>query len=321
MRLMRERAGSLSMSPPSMQVMRARFTLYRIIREYFAQRGVLEVETPILARSGNTDPAIDSFVTFDAHGEPLWLRTSPEFFHKRMLSAGSGDIFEIAKVFRRGEVSARHRPEFSMLEFYRLGLDEFALIDDLSSLISTIFRGFGANAPAVVCLSYCAWFERDAGFNPLTIATATLRARVAELGVITPAGADFSRDECLDLIRTHGLEALLPADQLSYIYDFPASQAALAQLNSDGKTARRFELFIGGFELANGYFELTDAAEQTQRFARDCAVRAERSLPAVALDQALLLALRHGLPSCAGVAVGLDRLLMLLLGVRDISEI
>ena len=304
-----------------MHAMRARFKLYRIIREFFADRGVAEVETPILSRSGNTDPAIDSFVTLDANGERHWLRTSPEFFHKRLLSAGSGDIFEIAKVFRRGEVSTRHRPEFSMLEFYRLGLDEFGLIDDLTALLAAIFSGFGKRAPSCVQLSYCAWFERDAGFNPLNCAIDSLRAQVAELGVITPVGTQFSRDDCLDLIRTHWLEALLPTDQLTFIFDFPASQAALAQLNSDGQTARRFELFCGGFELANGYFELTDAAEQAGRFNRDCEMRAERGMPMVAVDQDLLIALTSGLPSCAGVAVGLDRLLMLLTGAKNIAEV
>ena len=301
--------------------MRARFKLYRIIREFFVERGVAEVETPILSGSGNTDPAVDSFVTIDARGERHWLRTSPEFFHKRLLSAGSGDIFEIARVFRRGEISTRHRPEFSMLEFYRLGLDEFGLIDELTALMAALFSGFDKRPPTSVRLSYCAWFERDAGFHPLTVEIDSLRERIRDLGVITPAGTQFSRDDCLDLIRTHRLEALLPADQLTYIYDFPASQAALAQLNSDGQTARRFELFFGGFELANGYFELTDAAEQAERFHRDCAVRAERGMPTVAMDQDLLLALASGLPSCAGVAVGLDRLLMLLTGAKNICEV
>lgn len=315
------RVGSRRMSLPSMAAMRARFKLYRIIREFFSQAGVAEVETPILASNGNTDPAIDSFLTKDARGEPHWLRSSPEFFHKRLLSAGSGDIFEIAKVFRRGEISTRHRPEFTMLEFYRLGLDEFGLIDELTALVSAIFNGFNRLVPASVQLSYCNWFERDTGFNPLSVAIEQLRARVSDLGVITPAGTQFSRDDCLDLLRTHRLEALLPADQLTYIYDFPASQAALAQLNSDGKTARRFELFLGGFELANGYFELTDATEQAERFQRDCAVRAERGMPTVAVDQDLLRALSSGLPSCAGVAIGLDRLLMLLTGAKSIAEV
>ena len=318
---MQAAAGSVVILHFSMQAMQARFKLYQLIREYFARQSVMEVETPILASSGNTDPAIDSFVTLDARGAPQWLRTSPEFFHKRLLSAGSGDIFEIAKVFRRGEVSTRHRPEFTMLEFYRLGLDEFGLMDDLSALLAAVFCGFGRTVPVCVQLSYCAWFERDAGFNPLTIALESLHARVVDLVVITPAGTELSRDDCLDLIRTHHLEALLPADQLTYIYDFPASQAALAQLGSDGATARRFELFLGGFELANGYFELVDAAEQALRCSRDCAVRAERGMPAVQIDQDLLRALTSGLPSCAGVAVGLDRLLMILTGVRNIAGV
>ncbi len=301
--------------------MQVRFKLYRLVREYFAAHGVAEIETPILADAGNTDPAIDSFITTDAYGVANWLRTSPEFFHKRLLSAGSGDIFEIAKVFRRGEVSSRHRPEFTMLEYYRLDLDEFGLMADLTALLSAIFQGFGKFSPACVQLSYRQWFERDAGFNPLTIATDLLRARVAELGVITPKGAEYSRDDCLDLIRTHQLEALLPIDQMTYIYDFPASQAALAQLNIDGATARRFELFLGGFEVANGYFELADASEQAMRFSRDCAVRAERGMPAVQVDQELLRALATGLPSCAGVAVGLDRLLMILTAAKNIADV
>ena len=304
-----------------MRAIQARFMLYRLIREYFAAQGVAEVETPVLAYAGNTDPAIDSFITTDANGVANWLRTSPEFFHKRLLSAGSGDIFEIAKVFRLGEVSTRHRPEFTMLEYYRLNLDEFGLMADLTALLSAIFIGFGKSAPTCFQLSYCEWFERYAGFNPLTVAIASLRALVAELGVITPKGAQYSRDDCLDLIRTHQLEAQLPIDQMTYIYDFPASQAALAQLGSDGTTARRFELFLGGFELANGYFELTDSAEQAARFARDCDVRAERGMPAVQVDQDLLHALAKGLPSCAGVAVGLDRLLMILTAAKDIADV
>ena len=301
--------------------MQVRFKLYSLVREYFAGQGVAEVETPILACAGNTDPAIDSFVTTDTYGVANWLRTSPEFFHKRLLSAGSGDIFEIAKVFRRGEVSTRHRPEFTLLEYYRLGLDEFGLIDDLTAMLSAVFRNFGKNSPTFAQLSYCEWFERDAGFNPLTIAIESLRARVAELGVVTPKDAEYSRDDCLDLIRTHQLEALLPADQMIYVYDFPASQAALAQLNNDSATARRFELFLGGFELANGYFELADASEQAMRFSRDCAVRVERGMPAVQVDQDLLHALAIGLPSCSGVAVGLDRLLMILTAEKNISDV
>ena len=218
-------------------------------------------------------------------------------------------------------MSTRHRPEFTLLEFYRLGVDEFGLMDDLSVLLSAVFCGFARIPPECVQLSYSAWFERDGGFNPLTIALESLRMRVADFGVITPVGTQFSRDDCLDLIRTHQLEALLPPDQCTCIYDFPASQAALAQLNSDGVTARRFELFLGGFELANGYFELTDAAEQALRFNRDCAVRAERGLPAVQIDQDLLRALTSGLPSCAGVAVGLDRLLMILMGAKNIADV
>ncbi len=304
---------------PSAQLARAK--LYRLIRNYFVQQNVAEVETPIMAGSGNTDPAIESFYSEDASGAAVWLRTSPEFFHKRLLCAGSGDIFEIAKVFRRGEISRRHRPEFTLLEYYRVGFDEFDLIADLTDLVQAALHAFARPPMQILRLSYCEWFTRDAGFHPLNVDLGALRARVAQLGVIEPNNAPFSRDDCLDIVRTHDLEARLAPHELTFIYDFPASQAALAQLNADGKTARRFELFAGGFELANGYFELTDAAEQAARFASDVALRAARGMEHVNVDQELLTALAQGLPSCAGVAVGLDRLLMLLTEARDIADV
>jgi elongation factor P--(R)-beta-lysine ligase len=306
---------------PKLAALHARAKLYRLIRRYFDAQNVMEVETPIMAGSGNTDPAIESFFSTDLSGKPVWLRTSPEFFHKRLLCAGLGDLFEIAKVFRRGEISRRHRPEFTLLEFYRTGFDEFDLIADLTALVRAALRDFDCTPMQSVHLRYCDWFERDAGFHPLHIELGALRARVAELGVIPSKGLPWNRDDCLDLVRTHGLEAQLAPQQLTYIYDFPASQAALAELNADGKTARRFELFAGGFELANGYFELTDPAEQAARFARDVAVRTERGMASVHVDQELLAALTHGLPKCAGVALGLDRLLMLLTGAGDIADV
>jgi elongation factor P--(R)-beta-lysine ligase len=297
------------------QLIQARQTVYRCIRDYFATHNVLEVETPVLARSGTTDPAIESFVCATER-DPLWLRTSPEFCHKRLLAAGSGDIFEIAKVFRKDEISRRHALEFTMLEYYRIGFDEFRLMADLSALISQICRAFGQAAPSVVQQSYRDWFWQQLQIDPLTESLASLQNRVAQLGVI----GQHSRDDCLDLLRTHHLEAKLAPEVLHFVYDFPASQAALAKLNADGLTARRFELFFGGFELANGYFELTDAKEQQRRFEHDQQTRASRGQAPVNFDRELIEALAHGLPSCAGVALGLDRLLMVLLGKSDIAE-
>jgi elongation factor P--(R)-beta-lysine ligase len=226
-------------------------------------------------------------------------------------------IFELGKVFRRGEVSSRHAPEFTMLEYYRLGFSEFDLMADITRWIGKAYEAFGKPVPAVRYQSYRAWFQDALGIEPLTEPLNTLQRRVQALGVI----GEFDRDTCLDLLRTHQLEATLPAQELCFIYDFPATQAALAQLNTDGDTARRFELFHGGFELANGYFELTDANEQRRRFDRDVALRRARGMPAVALDQHFLAALEAGMPSCAGVAVGLDRLLMVLTGQAAIEGV
>jgi elongation factor P--(R)-beta-lysine ligase len=298
------------------ELLQARQTLYQAIRRYFATQQVLEVETPILATSGTTDPAIESFSCSDARG-PMWLRTSPEFFHKRLLAADSGDIFEIAKVFRKEEHSSRHSAEFTMLEYYRVGFDEFALIDDLTALLTAICAAFGRPAPACRRLSYRDWFVQELQLDPHTVPLIALQTQAGLLGVIGVHG----RDDCLDLLRTHLLEPRLTPNILYFVYDFPASQAALAELNADGVSARRFELFFGGMELANGYFELTDAQEQERRFTNDLALRASRGQPQVAMDKALLAALHQGLPSCAGVALGLDRLLMVMLEQSDIAAL
>jgi elongation factor P--(R)-beta-lysine ligase len=303
-------------STPIRQLIQARQTLHRCIRDYFTAHNVLEVETPVLASSGTTDPAIESFVCASERS-PLWLRTSPEFCHKRLLAAGSGDIFEIAKVFRKDEISRRHALEFTMLEYYRIGFDEFRLMADLSALIQQVCRAFGQAAPSVVQQSYRDWFWQELQLDPITESLANLQDRVAQLGVI----GQHRRDDCLDLLRTHSLEAKLAPQVLHFVYDFPASQAALAKLNADGLTARRFELFFGGFELANGYFELTDAKEQQRRFEHDQQTRASRAQAPVNFDRELIDALAHGLPSCAGVALGLDRLLMILLEKSDIAEL
>lgn len=297
------------------EAMHQRQRLYQQIRAFFSARGVREVETPIFARSGNTDPAIESLVCED-NGQ-LWARTSPEFFHKRLLAAGFGDLFEIAKVFRRGERSRRHRVEFTLLEYYRLNFDEFALMAELAALISSVCAEFDRPVPPVRQVRYRDWFEQALDIDPIRTELAILQQRVAALGVI----GVFGRDDCLDLLRTHVLEPALDPGVAWFVYDFPASQAALAQLSDDGQCSRRFELFFGGYELANGYFELRDAAEQRGRFEQDLRRRHAAGQQPVPLDQALLQALSQGLPVCAGVAMGLDRLLMVLLQCDDIGAL
>ena len=298
--------------------------LNRGIREFMQARNVLEVETPILSRFGNTDPAIESFVTqallpSSAAGaqKPRWLRTSPEFFHKRLLSLGSGDIFELAKVFRAGEVSARHQPEFSMLEYYRLGFDEFDLMAELGTLMQSLQTQFGKAVWPIRQLRFDDWFQAELGINLQQIS----HAQLLEIAKQHGAQSAIDKDGCLDFLRSHVLEPQLNPSVWTFVYDFPASQAALARLSHDGQHARRFELFGGGFELANGYFELCDGREQQLRFARDLERRRENAQSAVPVDSNLLQALAKGLPNCAGVAVGLDRVLMLLTNVRDISGV
>ena len=289
--------------------------LYQYVRTFFAARAVREVETPIFARAGNTDPAIESLLCHD-QGE-LWARTSPEFFHKRLLAAGFGDLFEIAKVFRRGERSRRHRVEFTLLEYYRLGFDEFALMAELAELISTVCVQFDRPAPPVRQLSYRDWFVERLALDPFSVSLEVLQQRTAALGVV----GNHARDDCLDLLRTHLLEPGLDPAVAHFVYDFPASQAALAQLSDDGLCGRRFELFFGGFELANGYFELRDAAEQHRRFENDLRLRQNAGQTAVPVDHGLLEALAAGVPVCAGVAMGLDRLLLVLLGLDDLAAL
>ncbi len=289
-----------------------------------AARHVLEVETPILSAFGNTDPAIESFLTtalpagIAANAQPeRWLRTSPEYFHKRLLAQGSGDIFELARVFRAGEVSARHQPEFSMLEYYRLGFDEFALMHELGELVQCLQAQFDLPRWPIQQLRFDAWFQAELGIDLQTTSPAQLQATAREHG----AQSALDVDGCLDFLRSHVLEPKLARASWTFVYDFPASQAALARLSADGKHARRFELFGGGFELANGYFELCDAIEQRHRFERDAQKRRSNQQPEIPMDIDLLHALETGLPSCAGVAVGLDRLLMLLTGAKRIDEV
>ncbi|MGN6513798.1 MAG: EF-P lysine aminoacylase EpmA [Lysobacteraceae bacterium] len=302
-------------------VLRARFN--RLARAFFDARGVLEVETPVLSRAGNTEPNIASFhLEFSGRtdGAPRkrWLRTSPEFALKRLLAAGIGDCYELGRVFRDGEAGGRHNPEFTMLEWYRCGLDHHALIGETAQLVREALALVGRDARLVVA-SYRELYRGALGIDPMTAGDDALRAALGE-GVIDPRG--LTRDDWLDLLMTHRLQPAFPADQLLAVYDYPATQSALARVrDGDPPVAERFELYLGPLELANGYHELRDATEQRARFERDERVRRERGQPAPPVDEALLSALAHGLPACAGVALGVDRLLMAMLGTDRIADV
>lgn len=300
-----------------------RAQLYATIRAFFAKRRVLEVETPILSRAGNTDPNIESFDTafegpVSAEPGARWLRTSPEFALKRLVAAGIGDCYELGRVFRNGEAGRRHNPEFTMLEWYRVNYDHHALMDETAALIEAALALVGRK-PARVKLSYRELFRRYAGVDPFESPLQQLHDAVSGFGICT---GGLSRDDWLDLVLTHRIEPELDADTLHLVYDFPPSQAALARIRYDRPAvAERFEALLGPIELANGYHELTDVAEQRERFDADVMKRADRGRAAPRIDAALIDALAHGLPDCAGVAIGVDRLLMAMIGTHDIADV
>jgi lysyl-tRNA synthetase class 2 len=308
--------------PALLAAARLRARLYALVRAFFDAREVLEVETPILSAAGNTDPNIESFDTrfsghVDAGARMRWLRTSPEFPLKRLLAAGIGDCYELGRVFRNGEAGGRHNPEFTMLEWYRVGWDHSELMQETVALVHAALAMVGRRATTRVT-TYRQWFLDGIGLDPLRASIDELRAPLARFG-IGPDGLE--RDDWLDLLITHRLQPALPRDEMTVIYDYPASQCALAKIRlGEPPLAERFELYLGPYELANGYHELNDVAEQRMRFERDNAVRARRGLREIPLDEALLGVL-DGLPDCAGVALGIERLLMCLAGTDAIADV
>ena len=310
----------------SFDALHLRARLNAAARRFFDERGVVEVETPVLSRAGNTDPNIASFsLEFSGRtdGAPRmrWLRTSPEYPLKRLLAADFGDCYELGRVFRDGEAGGRHNPEFTMLEWYRLGWDHRQLIHETAALVNTALALVGRKA-ALKQVSYHALYREQLGINAATASVEDLRAALGDV-VIDPSG--LTRDDWLDLLMTHRLQPSFPTDQLLALYDYPASQCALARIrenSADGApVAERFELYLGPLELANGYHELADAAEQGARFDRDLQRRAERNDVQPPRDENLLAALSAGFPACAGVALGMDRLMMAMLGTTRIADV
>lgn len=308
-----------------LDALRLRARLYATIRAFFAERDVLEVETPVLSVAGNTDVNIQSFsLAFSGRtdGAPRtrWLRTSPEFPLKRLLAAGVGDCYELGRVFRDGEAGGRHNPEFTMLEWYRVGWDHLRLIDETVALVQAALALVGREA-TVARTAFRDLYRDRLGLDPLLADEAELQAALGDVR-IDPDG--LTRDDWLDLLMTHRLQPAFATDGVLVVRDWPASQCALAKIRPahDGApaVAERFELYLGPLELANGYHELTDAAEQRARFERDLATRRARGAACPPIDQRLLAAMAAGLPDCAGVALGVERLLMALLGTPRIAD-
>ena len=298
------------------EILVSRAKLLRQIRDFMDARGILEVETPILDRAANSDPNIQSLSTTVGGGSAIplrrYLHTSPEFPMKRLLADGAGPIYQIVRVFRDDAVGRFHQPEFSMLEWYRLGMDHHGLMTEVESLLQTL------GLPAVRRRTYLEAFMEHCGLDPHQAGIDELQDCARGLGLASMEG---SRPILLDFLFSHGVAPQL-GDTPVYIYDYPVCQSALARIR-DGRPAlaERFELFINCIEIANGYNELKDYNEQEYRFLQDNERRCERKLEPMPLDQKLLAALRSGLPDCAGVAVGLDRLLMVLCGAKRIEEV
>ena len=296
-------------------------------REFFAGRGIIEVETPLLSRGvvveRHLDPPVCRYSPgADGGEETLYLQTSPEAAMKRLLAAGLGPVYPVAHAFREGERGRMHNPEFTLIEWYRPGLDHHELMDEVGALLSLLLPRL-CKAGSWEKLSYRQLFRDRVGIDPLECEVGELGQAAESLGV--EIHGDFAwkdKDAWLDLLLSTRLQEDLGTDQPVFIYDYPASQAALARLcPAEPRLAERFELFIGGVELCNGYHELLDAAEQRARFEEANEQRREDGRRPLALDEKLMEALEAGLPECSGVALGFDRVVMLACGAQSIDEV
>lgn len=307
----------------TLEALHARAELNRSIREFFIETNALEVELPILNHAPVADmnivpievPAIDDM-------PKLYLHTSPEYSMKRLLCAGSGDIYALGKVFRAGEAGSRHNPEFTMLEWYRLGIDHQELMHEVCDLLTELLTDTHITLKdEPVFITYQHAVMQYAKLDPFSASDDEIKALCIDL-----AGSDLrlNRDGWLDMIMSHKVEKCLPQNQLVFIYNYPASQAALSKLNYDESgqlISERFEVYLNGLELANGYHELTDSDEQRARFEKELSTT--ENMKDRPIDEKLLTAMsdEEGLPDCAGVAMGIDRILMLQLGLKKIAEV
>jgi len=289
-------------------------------RAFFAERGVLEVETPILGAAGTTDPQIESLTTRVAGiAPPFYLGTSPEYAMKRLLAAGSGDIYQICKVFRDEERGRWHNPEFTMIEWYRLDFDDAALMTEVEEFAARLLAPHRA-LPAAERLSYAGALGRHAGVDALRADAEDLRAAAVAHGI--QCDAELDRDGHLDLLMGLVVGPKLGRGRPTFVCDYPASQASLARLKpGEPPVAARFEFYVDGIEIANGFHELSVASEQRARFVQDIETRRRRGQALPAVDERLLAALGEGLPECAGVALGFDRLAAVAAGAAALREI
>ncbi|WP_440872834.1 elongation factor P--(R)-beta-lysine ligase [Vibrio diabolicus] len=306
----------------SIDQLRQRATLIASIRQFFADRQVMEVDTPAMSHATVTDIHLHTFQTEFvgpgyADGSKLFFMTSPEFHMKRLLAAGSGCIYQINKAFRNEENGRYHNPEFTMLEWYRVGFDHHKLMDEMDDLLQLVLKCGAAQR-----MTYQQAFIDVLGVCPLEGSMTELKTAASKLGLSDIAEPEEDRDTLLQLLFSVGVENKIGQDVPAFVYDFPASQAALAKINpQDHRVADRFEVYFKGIELANGFHELDNPKEQLARFEQDNAKRLDMGLKPQPIDYHLISALEAGLPDCAGVALGIDRLIMLALGCDHIDQV
>ncbi|MEA3484221.1 MAG: elongation factor P--(R)-beta-lysine ligase [Pseudomonadota bacterium] len=306
----------------SIDQLRQRATLIASIRQFFAERQVMEVDTPAMSHATVTDIHLHTFQTEFvgpgyADGSKLFFMTSPEFHMKRLLAAGSGCIYQINKAFRNEENGRYHNPEFTMLEWYRVGFDHHKLMDEMDDLLQLVLKCGAAQR-----MTYQQAFIDVLGVCPLEGSMTELKTAASKLGLSDIAEPEEDRDTLLQLLFSVGVEHKIGQDVPAFVYDFPASQAALAKINpQDHRVADRFEVYFKGIELANGFHELDNPKEQLARFEQDNAKRLDMGLKPQLIDYHLISALEAGLPDCAGVALGIDRLIMLALGCDHIDQV
>ena len=297
--------------------LRRRAELLTRMRAWFSARGILEVETASLSSAATPDPAIASLRATGVSGTGF-LHTSPEYMMKRLIAAGSGDIWQLCRVYRDGEIGRWHEPEFMLLEWYRVGCDDSALMHEVENLLTELL-GPARLCSGAVRVSYDDAFRSELGL-PSQAGAKFLRQALRSHAVDVPAG--LRHGELLDLAMSTVVSARFSSDRLTFVHDYPVSQAALARINQgDPPTAARFEVFLGDLELGNGFYELTDAEEQRARFERENTARIDAGLDPVPLDEPFLGALAQGLPECSGVALGFDRIVAAAIGADSLADV
>lgn len=311
----------------NIKLLKQRATIIQKIRVFFIERELLEVETPALSQSGVTDPHLFCFKSYfvgadidakniEEQGVPLYLQTSPEFHMKRLLAAGSGSLFQIAKAFRNEESGRYHNPEFTLLEWYRVGFDHFQLMDEMDQLLRLVL-----NCGQAKRLTYQQAFKQVLNVDPLSASLEVLKLSGSALNLGDVLDKESDVDTVLQLLFCIAIEPVIANDCPCFIYNFPASQAALARIsNDDERVAERFEVYYKGIELANGFHELSDSVEQLKRFEKDNILRKKKALPEMPIDTRFIESLNN-LPDCAGVALGIDRLIMLVTEQKHIDNV